>query len=131
MAFISLREFLSRMGLGTAEEFDAWSKAWKVAVAGGSQESLLGFICREKGLAEDVFLQKLAQSLTATGGLKVVVLLQVGSVTVQLQHSPPLPPTAAGLLLHPNACTTYAPRSIRPVVAHPIFVIEASFNLPS
>src|SRR5262249_19749572 len=35
----------------------------KVAVAGGSQESLLGFICRERGLAEDVFLQKLAQAL--------------------------------------------------------------------
>src|SRR6516162_10100204 len=63
MAFISLKEFLSRMDLGTAEQFDAWSKAWKVAVAGGSQESLLGFICRERGLAEDVFLQKLAQSL--------------------------------------------------------------------
>src|SRR5215469_6358891 len=63
MAFISLKEFLSRMGVGTAEQFDAWSKAWKIAVAGGSQESLLGFICREQGLAEDVFLQKLAQAL--------------------------------------------------------------------
>src|SRR5437762_3816642 len=63
MAFVSLKEFLSRMGLGTAEQFDAWNKTWKVAVAGGSQESLLSFICRERGLAEDVFLQKLAQAL--------------------------------------------------------------------
>src|SRR3974377_1480141 len=63
MAFVPLREFLSRMGLGTAEQFDAWNKAWKVAVAGGSQEPLLGFICRERGLAEDVFLQQLAQAL--------------------------------------------------------------------
>src|SRR3974390_3445021 len=63
MAFISLREFLSRMDLGTAEQFDAWSKAWKVAITGGSQESLLAFICRERGLAEDVFLQKLAEAL--------------------------------------------------------------------
>src|SRR5437762_10729229 len=63
MAFVSLKEFLSRMGLGTAEQFDAWNKTWKVAVAGGSQESLLSFICRERGLAEDVFLQKLAKSL--------------------------------------------------------------------
>ena len=63
MAFISLKEFLSGMGLGTPEQFEEWSRAWKVAVASGSQESLLGFICRECGLAEDVFLQKLAQAL--------------------------------------------------------------------
>src|SRR5512141_3398154 len=63
MAFISLKEFLSRTGLATAEQFDEWNKAWKVAIASGSQESLLAFICRERGLAEDVFLQQLAQSL--------------------------------------------------------------------
>src|ERR1041384_3221860 len=63
MALISLKEFLSRMGLATAEQFDEWNKAWKVAAENGSQESLLGFICRERGLAEDVFLQKLAQAL--------------------------------------------------------------------
>jgi type II secretion system protein E len=63
MAFVTLKEFLSRMGLVTADQFDEWNKAWKIAVTGGSQESLLGFICRERGLAEDVFLQKLAQAL--------------------------------------------------------------------
>src|SRR5437763_5662047 len=63
MALISLKEFLSRMGLGSTEQFDEWSKAWRVAVENGSQESLLGFICRERGLAEDVFLQQLAQAL--------------------------------------------------------------------
>ena len=51
MAFLSLKEFLARMGLATSEQFDLWNKAWKVAVAGGSQETLLGFICRERGLA--------------------------------------------------------------------------------
>ena len=51
------------MGLATPEQFDEWSKAWKVAVASGSQETLLAFICRERGLAEDVFLQQLAQAL--------------------------------------------------------------------
>ncbi len=51
------------MGLGTPEEFEGWTKAWKVAVESGSQESLLGFICRERGLADDAFLQKLAQAL--------------------------------------------------------------------
>ncbi len=51
------------MGLGTAEQFDGWNKAWRLAVNGGSQESLLSFICRERGLAEDVFLQQLAKAL--------------------------------------------------------------------
>jgi type II secretion system protein E len=63
MAFVTLKEFLSGMGLATSEQFDEWRKAWKIAVEGGSQESLLGFISRERGLAEDVFLQKLAQAL--------------------------------------------------------------------
>ena len=63
MAFISLKEFLSGMGLATPEQFDEWRKTWRVAAEGGSQESLLSFICRERGMAEDVFLQKLAQAL--------------------------------------------------------------------
>src|SRR6266853_1362055 len=63
MAFLSLKQFLSRNGVGSAEQFDEWSKAWRVAVESGSQETLLAFICRERGLAEDVFLQKLAQAL--------------------------------------------------------------------
>src|SRR6266568_2568130 len=63
MAFISLKEFLGRMGLATANQVDEWSKAWRVAVESGSQETLLGFICRERGMAEDTFLQQLAQAL--------------------------------------------------------------------
>src|SRR5260221_4539705 len=63
MAFISLREFLSGMGLATAEQFDDWRKGWRIAVEGGSTESLLGYICRERGMAEEAFLQKLAQAL--------------------------------------------------------------------
>jgi type II secretion system protein E len=63
MAFISLKAFLSGMELATAEQFDEWRKTWRVAVEGGSQESLLSFICRERGMAEDVFLQKLAHAL--------------------------------------------------------------------
>ena len=63
MPFLSLKQFLAQMGLATPVQFDEWSKAWKVAVASGSQETLLAFICRERGLAEDVFLQQLAQAL--------------------------------------------------------------------
>src|SRR5882757_7909887 len=63
MAFVSLKQFLGQMDLATPEQFDEWSKAWRVAVESGSQETLLGFICRERGLAEDAFLQQLAQAL--------------------------------------------------------------------
>ena len=63
MAFISLKQFLAQMGLATPGQFDEWNKAWKVAVGSGSQETLLAFICRERGLAEDVFLQQLAKAL--------------------------------------------------------------------
>jgi type II secretion system protein E len=63
MAFISLKGFLSLTGLATTSQFEEWSKAWRVAVDSGSQETLLSFICRERGMAEDVFLQTLAKGL--------------------------------------------------------------------
>src|SRR3974377_110376 len=63
MAFVSLKEFFARVGLVTPAQFEGHGKAWRVAVENGSQESLLAFICRECGIAEDVFLQKLAQAL--------------------------------------------------------------------
>jgi general secretion pathway protein E/type IV pilus assembly protein PilB len=63
MAFVSLKDFLHRMGLVTPEKFVEHNKAWRVATENGSQETLLAFICRESGVAEDVFLQKLAQAL--------------------------------------------------------------------
>lgn len=63
MAFVSLKDFFNGLGLVTPEQFGELSKAWRVAADNGSQETLLGFICRERGVAEDVFLQKLAQSL--------------------------------------------------------------------
>src|SRR5580765_1574287 len=63
MAFLSLKQFLSRIGVGSAEQFDEWSRAWRVAVESGSQETLLAFICRERGLTEEGFLQQLAQAL--------------------------------------------------------------------
>ena len=63
MAFVPIKQFLSGMGLATPDQFDECNKAWKIATEGGSQESLIAFICRERGLSEDLFLQKLAQSL--------------------------------------------------------------------
>jgi type II secretion system protein E len=63
MPFVSLTDFLSQAELATPNEFDELSKAWRVAVDSGSQETLLGFIARERGIAEDVFLKKLATAL--------------------------------------------------------------------
>ncbi len=63
MSFVTLKDFFARLGLVTPEQFDEHGKAWRVAVENGSQESLLAFICRERGMAEDVFLQKLSTAL--------------------------------------------------------------------
>jgi len=50
------------MGAAPAE-VAALRKTWQVAAENGSQEPLLAFICRERGVAEDVFLQRLAAAL--------------------------------------------------------------------
>ena len=63
MGFVSIKEFIAKIALVEPEKFDEWNKAWRVAVDNGSQESLLSFVCRERGLAEDVFLQQLATAL--------------------------------------------------------------------
>jgi type II secretion system protein E len=63
MAFVSIKNLLTQTALVAPEQFDAWSKAWRVATENGSQESLLQFISRERGIAEDVFLQQLAAAL--------------------------------------------------------------------
>jgi len=44
MAFISLKQFLGDLGLATPAQLAEWTKAWKIAIESGSQETLLGFI---------------------------------------------------------------------------------------
>src|SRR5688572_18706914 len=63
MGLKSIKSILAEAGLANAEQFAEWSKAWRTAVEGGSSESLLGFFSREAGMAEDVFLQRLATVL--------------------------------------------------------------------
>ncbi len=63
MSFASIRDFFAQAALVTPEQFEEWNKAWRVAVSNGSQEPLLAFICRERGVAEDAFLQQMAQAL--------------------------------------------------------------------
>ncbi len=63
MAFASIKSLLARHSLATPQQFEDWSKAWRKAADSGSQDSLLAFIARERGVAEDVFLQELAKAL--------------------------------------------------------------------
>ncbi|MGZ8900228.1 MAG: GspE/PulE family protein [Limisphaerales bacterium] len=63
MAQKSIKSILAAASLVTPEQFQEWSKAWRVAVESGSTESLLGFFARESGISEEVFLQRLAEAL--------------------------------------------------------------------
>ena len=63
MAFASIKDFVAQVAVVTPTQFDEWNKAWRVAVEGGSQESLLAFVGRERGVTEEAFLQQLAKSL--------------------------------------------------------------------
>ena len=60
MAFRSIKNVLAQTGLVTAEQFNELGKAWRVAVENGSPDSLLTFVCRERGISEEHFLQQLA-----------------------------------------------------------------------
>jgi type II secretion system protein E len=63
MGFSSVKNLVASVADATPVQFDDWRKAWRAAANNGSAEPLLGFIARERGLAEDAFLQKLAQTL--------------------------------------------------------------------
>ena len=63
MAFSSAKNLIATVADATPTQFDDWRKSWRAAVTGGSTEPLLTFIARERGVAEDVFLQKLASAL--------------------------------------------------------------------
>src|SRR5213596_1589526 len=73
MPFISVKDIFAQGGLATPSQFDEWSKAWRVAVENGSQERILAFFSRERGLSEEVFLQQLAHAF----GLPYVDLQQL------------------------------------------------------
>jgi type II secretion system protein E len=63
MGFSSVKNLVATVAETTSGQFDDWQKAWRMAADNGSAESLLSFIARERGLAEDIFLQRLAKSL--------------------------------------------------------------------
>src|SRR5471032_259366 len=63
MAFNSLKNLVASVADTSPAQFEDWRKAWRSAADSGSTEPLLTFIARERGVAEDVFTQRLATSL--------------------------------------------------------------------
>jgi len=63
MAINSVSSLFASVVGASPDEIGELRTAWQIAVQNGSQESLLASICRERGLAEDVFLQRLAAAL--------------------------------------------------------------------
>ena len=61
--FLSIKTLLNQASLVSPEQFDTWSKQWRTAVDGGSDDSLLSFFSREKGITEEQFLEQLAKTL--------------------------------------------------------------------
>jgi len=63
MAFSPVKNLIASVAEASPAQFDDWRKTWRTAAEGGSTEPLLSFIARERGVAEDVFAQRLASSL--------------------------------------------------------------------
>ncbi len=78
MPFTSVKNLFATVVGATPTEIGDLRKAWQVAAENGSQEPLLAFICRERGIAEDVFLQRLAAALNWP-------YLDLGKLTVETE----------------------------------------------
>jgi len=63
MAFSPVRNLVATVADASPAQFDDWRKSWRAAVDAGSAEPLLTFVARERGVAEDVFTQRLATAL--------------------------------------------------------------------
>jgi type II secretion system protein E len=76
MALNSVKHLVATVAEATPAQFDDWRKSWRAATDAGSTEPLLSFIARERGVAEDVFTQRLASQLTWP-------YLDLGKVTIE------------------------------------------------
>ncbi|MBW8864895.1 MAG: Flp pilus assembly complex ATPase component TadA [Verrucomicrobia bacterium] len=63
MAFSSVKTLVATAAEASPAQFDDWRRSWRAAADAGSPEPLLTFVARERGVAEDVFLQRLAVAL--------------------------------------------------------------------
>jgi type II secretion system protein E len=63
MAFNSVKNLVASVAGASPNQIDDWRKLWRTAADGGSVEPLMSFIARERGVGEDIFVQKLATTL--------------------------------------------------------------------
>ena len=63
MAFNSVKNLVASVAEASPTQFDDWQKTWRTAADSGSTEPLLAFVARERGVAEDLFTQRLATTL--------------------------------------------------------------------
>jgi type II secretion system protein E len=63
MATTSLINLFEESDLATREEFSLWLKSWKASIDSGATDSMLSFFAREKGVAEDQYLDKVAKAI--------------------------------------------------------------------
>jgi type II secretion system protein E len=63
MGYRPIQTVLADAGLATPAQFQEWRKAWAIAADNGSQENLIAFMARERGVSEEQFLRILAQTL--------------------------------------------------------------------
>ena len=63
MAITSLINLFEESDLASREEFSLWLKSWKASIDSGATDSMLSFFAREKGVAEDQYLDKVAKAI--------------------------------------------------------------------
>jgi len=63
MAFSPVKNLIATVAEASPVQFEDWRKSWRSSADAGSVEPLLTFVARERGVAEDVFIQKLAAAL--------------------------------------------------------------------
>src|SRR5579863_628646 len=63
MAFNSVKNLVATVAEASPAQFNDWQKTWSTAADGGSPEPLLTFVARERGVGEDIFMQRLAAAL--------------------------------------------------------------------
>ena len=63
MAFSPVRNLVATVAEATPSQFDDWRKSWRAAADSGSTEPLLTYVARERGVPEDIFMQRLATAL--------------------------------------------------------------------
>jgi type II secretion system protein E len=63
MAFQSVKQLLADALQVSQAQVEKWQTAWQSATEGGTGDPLLPFLCRERGISEEVFLEALAKLL--------------------------------------------------------------------